>query len=60
MEAYGVAYACNKHPAEPNVIILKSICDFADSTKNDIYQTAAAYVSAQAFYKLFTEVIDMD
>ncbi len=60
MESYGVAYACNHSDNKPNVIILKAICDFADNEKNDVYQSAAAYVSAQAFYKLFTEYIDME
>lgn len=59
MEAYGVAFACNNHPSKPNPIIIKAICDFADSNKNDVYQTAAAYASAQVLYKLFTECIDI-
>jgi nucleoside phosphorylase len=60
MEAYGVAFACSHHPNKPEVLILKAICDFADEAKNDIYQTAAAYVSAQVFHKLFTEVIEVE
>lgn len=62
MEAYGVVYACNHHPKKPKpkVVILKAICDFADNNKNDIYQTAAAYVSARAFHNLFTKKIDVE
>jgi nucleoside phosphorylase len=60
MEAYGVAFACNHHPNNPEVLILKAICDFADQNKNDIYQSAASFVSAKAFYKLFTDVIEIE
>ncbi len=58
MEAYGFAHACIMANIKP--IIIKSICDFADDEKNDIYQSAAAYASAQVFYKLFTEFIDVE
>lgn len=57
MEAYGVVYACNHSKKKPKVIILKAICDFADANKNDIYQSAAAYVSAHVFYELFSNHI---
>lgn len=60
MEAYGVTFACNHHPSKPNVLILKAICDFADETKNDIYQTAAAYVSAEAFSEIFKNNINVE
>jgi len=60
MEAYGVTFACNHHPNKPNVLILKAICDFADETKNDIYQTAAAHVSAQAFIEMFKNNIEVE
>ncbi len=48
MEAYGVVYAA-KHAIEPKpyAIIAKSICDFADSRKDDNYQKFAAYTSCE-------------
>jgi nucleoside phosphorylase len=60
MEAYGVAFACNNAPSKPKPIIMKSICDFADEDKNDEYQEIAMKISANAFYTLFTEYINMD
>ena len=59
MEAYGVVYACRYARSKPNPIIMKAISDFADSKKNDLYQEIASYVSAQAFYLLFTKYIDI-
>ena len=59
MEAYGVVFACNHHPSKPNVLILKAICDFADESKNDIYQTAAAFVSAKVFVEIFKNKIEI-
>lgn len=50
MEAYGVFAAAHDAPhPQPKVIVLKSVCDFANSDKNDDYQAYAAYTSAQTF-----------
>jgi len=51
MEIYGLYYAA-KYCSEPRpkVFALKSICDFADNEKNDIYQQYASYTSAQCLY----------
>ncbi|MNU11754.1 hypothetical protein D3C72_2598600 [compost metagenome] len=55
MEAYGVFAAAHEAPhPQPKVIVLKSVCDFANPEKNDSYQEYAAYTSAQAF-KLLVE-----
>lgn len=47
MEAYAVMaaveYASNP---KPRAIVIKSVCDFADSAKNDQWQNYAAYTSA--------------
>jgi len=47
MEAYAVMaaveYASNP---TPKAIVIKSVCDFADSAKNDHWQSYAAYTSA--------------
>lgn len=48
MEAYGVVYAASHAIApRPYAIIAKSICDFADSRKDDNYQKFAAYTSCE-------------
>jgi len=48
MESYSVFYA-SKYSSEPKpkAIVIKSICDFADSQKSDKYQKFAAYTSSQ-------------
>jgi nucleoside phosphorylase len=47
MESYGVASAAERHGSR--VTIIKSICDFADSSKNDDFQEFAAMASAATF-----------
>ncbi len=53
MEAYGVFLAA-KASTEPRpaALAMKSICDFADASKNDDYQRYAAYTSAQYLLEL--------
>jgi len=53
MEAYGVATAAVRRGAR--VTIIKSICDFADNSKNDDFQEFAAYASAVTFGWLVRE-----
>ena len=57
MEGYGVVYAA-QHATEPRpkAIVAKSVCDFADSRKSDMYQRFAAYTSCE-FVKLMIEEI---
>ncbi|TAL39502.1 MAG: hypothetical protein EPN97_02250 [Alphaproteobacteria bacterium] len=51
MEAYGVMCAgVNSRAPQPQVIIAKSVCDFANAKKGDKYQPYAAYTSAKFFY----------
>jgi len=51
MEVYGLYYASKNCTApRPFTMALKSICDFADSKKDDIYQSYAAYTSVQVMY----------
>lgn len=47
MESYSVFYvaAHASHP-KPKAIVIKSICDYADSQKSDQYQKFAAYTSS--------------
>lgn len=52
METYGVFYAAEVAPKpRPVAISLKSVCDFADETKDDRFQTYAAFTSARYFYQ---------
>lgn len=64
MESYGVAYAAeNASEPRPKAIILKSICDMADSEKSDQYQKFAAYTScefAKLLYENFLPMHDME
>ena len=59
MEAYGVAYAAS-HATQPKpkAIIAKSVCDFADSRKSDIYQKFAAYTSCEFVKLMLDEILD--
>lgn len=51
MEAYGMYYsAVNCSNPKPLAIAIKSISDFANTEKNDMYQTYASYTSAQVMY----------
>lgn len=55
MESYAVAYAAvNATEPRPCPIIIKSVCDYADSQKDDRFQKFAAYTSAE-FAKLLYE-----
>ena len=55
MESYAVVYAALHAPKpRPIPIIIKSVCDFADAEKSDIYQRFAAYTSCE-FAKLLYE-----
>lgn len=55
MESYAVAYvAANTSEPRPKAVVLKSVCDFADSRKSDQYQKFAAFTSME-FAKLLYE-----
>lgn len=61
MESYGVGYACvNSQTIKPKFMVIKSICDFADESKNDSAHEYAAYTSS-AFAKHFVlNYLDFD
>jgi nucleoside phosphorylase len=42
MEASGVAAVTHEHPAQPSFILIKGVCDYADASKNDQWQSYAA------------------
>lgn len=58
MEAYSVFAAAidSPHP-QPLVLVMKSVCDFADSHKNDNYQDYASYTSATAVQFFFEKYL---
>lgn len=48
MESYSIFYvALHSSEPKPKAIVIKSICDYADSQKSDQYQKFAAYTSSQ-------------
>jgi nucleoside phosphorylase len=61
MESYAVAYAANHaNDPRPVPIIVKSVCDFADSQKSDEYQRFAAYSSCEFAKFLYQKILPMD
>ena len=46
MEASGIAATIHQMKKGPSFVMVKSICDFTDSEKNDNWQEYASYVSA--------------
>lgn len=58
MESYGIAYAA-QHSVEPRPVALtiKSVCDYADSEKNDKYQKFAACTAAEFTKFLYEEYL---
>lgn len=55
MEAYGVMYAAeNSMQPKPEALIIKSVSDYADDEKSDLYQKFAGYNSS-AFAKFLYE-----
>ena len=58
MEGYGVAYAAtHAMKPKPHVIIAKSVCDFADERKDDVFQQFAAYTSCGLVKDLLDKVL---
>jgi len=53
MESYGLYFAAqNSYVKEPEVLCIKSVSDFCDELKNDDFQNACAYLSAQITKKI--------
>ncbi|MEE4961393.1 response regulator [Pseudomonas alliivorans] len=58
MEAYSVfAAAIDSPDPQPSVLVMKSVCDFADSHKSDDYQDYASYTSAKAVQCFFEKYL---
>lgn len=61
MEIFGVYYAARWAVSpKPKFLALKSVCDFADSTKDDKYHAYASYTSAKIFTTLVKEYFDYE
>ena len=61
MESYAVVYAANHaNDPKPIPIIVKSVCDFADSKKSDDYQRFAAYSSCEFAEFLYKKILPFD
>lgn len=61
MEASGIAATLHQIENAPSFVMVKAICDFADSEKNDDWQEYAAYASAIFVLDyIFTESIYLD
>ena len=61
MESYAVVYAAT-HATKPRPIpiIVKSVCDFANSEKSDDYQKFAAYTSCEFAKLLYEKFLPME
>ena len=61
MESYAVVYsAVHATSPKPVPIIVKSVCDFADSKKSDDYQKFAAFTSCQFAKLLYEKFLPLD
>ena len=61
MESYAVVYAANHaNDPRPTPLVVKSVCDFADSKKSDDYQRFAAYSSCEFAKFLYEKILPMD
>ena len=59
MEVYGMYYSANNcSNPKPKVMALKSVSDFANTTKNDQYQPYASFTSAQVLYEFIINEIE--
>lgn len=58
MEAYSVFLsAALSNKPKPQVAVVKSVCDFADSSKDDNYQHYAAYTSASVVFDFINKYV---
>lgn len=58
MEGYGTALAAFQSETRPGFLLIKSICDWADSSKNDIWQFFSAHLAASYTINLLKTIID--
>lgn len=63
MESYGVALAasmCSSHSHTIVPLIVKGVCDFADSNKTDLWHDYSAYASASFVLAVLEEIFSRD
>ncbi len=61
MESYAVVYAALQAPEpRPLPLIVKSVCDYANSEKSDQYQKFAAYTSCEFAKLLYEKYLPLD
>lgn len=61
MEGYGFMLAAKLASTnQPHTLVIKSVCDFADPTKDDTYQGYAAYASASYAWNLIQKIFTFD
>lgn len=61
MEVYGVYYAAKwAIKPKPKFVAIKSICDYADTNKNDDFHEYASYTSVKVFEKLAKEYFEYE
>ncbi|CAH0527967.1 hypothetical protein R7R25_04300 [Vibrio sp. 2026] len=59
MEAYGVMLASRlSSSTPPKSLVIKSVCDFADPSKDDSYQGYAAHTSTSFAFKVIENILD--
>ncbi|MGF1838647.1 response regulator [Vibrio atlanticus] len=59
MEAYGFMLASKLASSKPPyTLVIKSVCDFADPSKDDSYQGYAAHTSTKYAFKLIEDVFE--
>lgn len=56
MEGFGAAMAAFRSETRPGFLMVKSICDWADSTKRDTWQKYAAHTAAAFTVNLLTNI----
>jgi len=58
MEGYGLYYACAQHDHKPvKALLVKSVADFGDASKDDNFQEYSSYTSAQFIYHFLLEEV---
>ncbi|QNW91636.1 hypothetical protein IC799_01085 [Acinetobacter seifertii] len=60
MEIDAFYAACQQYPKQLDFFAVKSICDFADSEKNDEFQSYSSFTSAKCLQKFIEEFYDFN
>ena len=61
MESYSVVYAAqNSSDPAPKALVIKSICDYGNEEKSDMYQKFAAFTSSNFAKYLLENYLPLD